>query len=85
VGQPSREHALWDRAELLLTQGGLQLYDQWFFGGNGVLEWAGFTIGYHIAEDYIQHHPGTSAASLVDAPAASILAGSGYAPFHTAK
>jgi hypothetical protein len=76
----AQEHALWDRAEPLLTQGGLQLYDQWFFGGTGVPEWAGFTIGYHIAEGYIQHHPGTSAASLVDAPAATILAGSRYVP-----
>jgi hypothetical protein len=33
-----------------------------------------------IGRDDIQHHPGTSAASLVDAPAATILAGSSYAP-----
>jgi uncharacterized protein YjaZ len=58
-------------------QGGLTLYSEWFYGGDGVPEWAGFTIDYHIAEDYIQHYPGTIAALLVDAPAASILAGSG--------
>jgi len=75
-----QEHTLWGRSKPLLNQTGLQLYEQWFFGGNGVPEWAGYTIGYHIAEDYIQHHPGTSAASLVAAPAATILAGSTYAP-----
>jgi Predicted Zn-dependent protease (DUF2268) len=77
---PVQEHTLWDRAQPLLTQGGVPLYSQWFFGGDGVAKWAGFTIGYHIAEDYIRHHAGTSAASLVDTPAATILAGSDYAP-----
>ena len=77
---PVQEHTLWKQAQPLLTQGGLPVYSQWFYGGNGVPKWAGFTIGYHIAEEYIQHHPGTSAASLVDAPAATILAGSAYAP-----
>jgi hypothetical protein len=77
---PVQEHALWVQAQHLLTQGGLPVYSQWFYGSYGVPKWAGFTIGYHIAEDYIQRHPGTSAASLVDTPAATILAGSGYAP-----
>ena len=79
-----QEHALWNRARPLLEQGldqgGLSLYSEWFYGGDGVPERAGFTIGYHIAEDYIQHHPGTNAALLVDAPSATILAGSGYVP-----
>jgi uncharacterized protein YjaZ len=77
---PVQEHALWKQAQPLLTQGGLPIYSEWFYGGDGVPKWAGFTIGYHFAEDYIQHHPGTSAASLVDAPAATMLAGSRYAP-----
>ena len=77
---PAQEHALWDEAQPLLTQGGLPVYSQWFYGGDGVPEWAGFTIGYHLAEAYVRHHPGTSAASLVGAPASTILAGSGYAP-----
>jgi Predicted Zn-dependent protease (DUF2268) len=75
-----QEHALWNQAQPLLTQGGLPVYSQWFYGGDGVPKWAGFTIGYHIAQDYIQHHPGTSAASLVDTPATTILARSSYAP-----
>jgi len=77
---PAQEHALWNQAQPLLTQGGLTVYSQWFYGGDGVPKWAGFTIGYHIAKDYIQHHPGSSAASLVDVPAATILADSNYAP-----
>jgi uncharacterized protein YjaZ len=77
---PIQEHSLWNRAQPVLDQGGLSVYSQWFYGGDGIPQWTGFTIGYHIAEDYIQRHPGTSAASLVDAPAATILAGSGYAP-----
>jgi hypothetical protein len=62
---PAQEHTLWGRAEPLLNQTGLHLYEQWFYGGDGVPEWAGFTIGYHVAEDYIQHHPGTTAASQI--------------------
>jgi hypothetical protein len=76
----AQEHALWKQAQPLLTQGGLTVYSEWFYGGDAVPKWAGFTIGYHMAENYIQHHHGTSAASLVDTPAATILAGSNYAP-----
>jgi uncharacterized protein YjaZ len=77
---PVQEHALWNRAQPVLDLGGLSVYSQWFYGGDGVPQWTGFTMGYHIAVDYIQRHSGTSAASLVDAPAATILAGSSYAP-----
>ena len=74
------EHALWNQAQPLLRQGGLTLYSQWLYGGDDVPKWAGFTIGYHIAEDYIRRHPASTAASLVDAPAATILEGASYAP-----
>lgn len=47
-------------------------------GGGGVPPDTGFQIGYHTVEDYIERHPWTTAAALVEAPAATILAGSHY-------
>ena len=38
---PVQEHALWETAQPLLTHGGLPVYSQWFYGGNGVPKWSG--------------------------------------------
>ena len=40
----AQEHALWKQAQPLLTQGGLTVYSEWFYGGDAVPKWAGFTI-----------------------------------------
>jgi hypothetical protein len=71
-----RERSLWNRARPLLNQTGL--YDQWFFGGAGVPDDAGFQIGYHIARDYLARHPRSTAASIVDTPSRVIIASSQY-------
>jgi len=71
-----QEQEMWHRARPQLNLAGL--YDQWFFGGNGVPHWAAFQIGYHIARDYLARHPRSTAASIVNTPAAVILAGSHY-------
>lgn len=73
-----QESEMWSRARPLLSNIGL--YDQWFFGGDGVLHWAAFQIGYHIVRDYLARNPGATAASLVDKRAAAILSGSHYTP-----
>ncbi len=52
---------MWRRARPLLNETGL--YDQWFFGGGGVLYWTGFQVGYHIVRDYLARHRGSTAAS----------------------
>jgi hypothetical protein len=71
-----QERAMWDRARPLLNQTGL--YDHWFLGGGSVPHWTAFQIGYDIARDYLARHPRSTAASLVDKPAAVLLAGSRY-------
>jgi Predicted Zn-dependent protease (DUF2268) len=43
---------------------------RWFFGSDASLpKWTGYTLGYRLVEDYIEHHPGTTAATLVWMPA----------------
>ncbi|MDR3034476.1 MAG: DUF2268 domain-containing protein [Kitasatospora sp.] len=74
----SQECALWDKAKPQLDNAGL--YNLWMFGGRGVPHWTGFTIGYHIINDYRKHHRDVSWAALTSASAASILAGSRYRP-----
>lgn len=50
------------------------------FGGPGVPLWTAFTIGYHIVNDYRNHHPDVSWATLTSTSAATILTGSHYQP-----
>jgi uncharacterized protein YjaZ len=69
---------MWGRARPLLNHTGL--YDQWFFGGGGVPYDTAFQIGHDIVRDYLNRHPKTTAASLVNTPARAIFSGSRYSP-----
>ena len=75
---PAQECVLWKKAEPQL--GGTGLYDLWMFGGPGVPLWTAFTIGYHIVNDYRNHHPDVSWATLTSTSAANVLTGSHYQP-----
>jgi uncharacterized protein YjaZ len=68
------------KAQLSLTSVGL--YQDWMFGDSsmGKPNWAGFTIGYHIAAAYLLQHPATTTGTLATLSAAAILAGSNYNP-----
>lgn len=45
-------------------------YLAWFFGvGTDLPRWTGYTLGFHLVGAYLASHPGTTAASLVAAPA----------------
>jgi uncharacterized protein YjaZ len=46
----------------------------------GIPNWTGFTIGYHIVNDYRRYHPSVSWEALTLTSAAAILAGSHYQP-----
>ena len=75
---PAQECVLWKKAEPQL--GGTGLYDLWMFGGPGVPLWTAFTIGYHIVNDYRNHHPDVSWATLTSTSAANVLTASHYQP-----
>ena len=75
---PAQECVLWKKAKPQLGDAGL--YDLWMFGGPGVPHWTAFTIGYHIVNDYRNHHPDVSWATLTSTSAANILTGSHYQP-----
>jgi hypothetical protein len=49
------------------------LYDEWFYGRNGLPRWAGYRIGYAICERYLATHAATTAADLVKVPAADVV------------
>lgn len=77
---PARECALWKEAKPQLGYTGL--YDTWMFGDKylGIPNWTGFTIGYHIVNDYRRYHPSVSWETLALTSATAILAGSHYQP-----
>lgn len=45
----------------------------------GIAVDAGYCVGYHIVQDYLARHPGTSWATLAALDADAVLSGSGYA------
>lgn len=75
---PAQECTLWEKVKPQL--GATNLYNLWMFGGPGVPHWTAFTIGYHIVNDYRDHHRNESWAQLTAASATAILAGSHYQP-----
>jgi hypothetical protein len=75
---PAQECALWQKVKPQL--GATNLYNLWMFGGPGVPHWTAFTIGYHIVNDYRNHHQNVSWAQLTAASATAILAASHYQP-----
>ena len=74
----TQECAQWEKAEPQL--GYTSFYNTWMLGGHGIPHWTGFTIGYHIVNQYRSHHPGVSWAALTSTRAEAILAGSHYQP-----
>lgn len=45
-------------------------FNAWFFGlGTDLPRWTGYTLGYRLVSEYLERHPGTSAAQLVNTPA----------------
>lgn len=76
---PSDEAEMWERAQDELTS---PEYDHrsWFFGGDGIPPWTGYTIGFRIVRAYLDAHPETSAADLATVPAPEVLRASGYEP-----
>jgi uncharacterized protein YjaZ len=48
----------------------------WFFGrrDGSIPRWAGYSLGYRLVDEYLARMPSSSAAALVDVPAAELLA-----------
>jgi len=76
----------WTRAQPLLNEtppdrdAADALFNEWFFGTGAVPRLAGFTLGFELVTAYLAGHPDTTAADLVEEPAGSIIAESGYDP-----
>lgn len=47
-------------------------HSAWFFGtSQDIPRWTGYAIGYHLVTEYQRQHPGSTAQSLVNTPAAA--------------
>lgn len=64
-----QEHALWQRAAPQLWRA--HDHRLWFFGGPAIPRWAGYSLGYSIAEAFLDG--GRSAADSVDVPAKTVV------------
>lgn len=67
----------WEKAKPLLDS---QDYhrDDWFYGGNGIEKWTGYSLGYDIVRQYIEKRGEKNPAKFVDIPANDFL--NGYEP-----
>lgn len=74
----AQECTLWHLAQSQLNDIGR--YNEWMLGADNVPHWTGFTIGYHIVQDYRARHPQVSWSALTATSATTILAGSDYQP-----
>jgi hypothetical protein len=79
---PGQECAMWTRQMPLLHRPDpdSDIYFRWIDGGGGIPRFSLFTIGYHIAMDYLRRHPHVTMAALTALPAKAILDGSHYQP-----
>ena len=62
---------LWDKAKALLDQRGWA-NDEWFFGGDNVKRWSGYSLGFKLVQDKIGHS-GLKASELYKLPSGSFL------------
>jgi hypothetical protein len=66
-----QETELWRKAQPILEAPGGYNHQAWFLGGGDLPRWAGYTLGYRIAEAYLGDD--RSAASAVGTSAATVI------------
>lgn len=50
-------------------------HGRWFYGAGDLPRWAGYSLGFHLVEQYLKKNPEETAAILVRAPAETFAAG----------
>ncbi|WP_370476502.1 DUF2268 domain-containing putative Zn-dependent protease [Tamlana flava] len=49
-------------------------HDEWFFGvSNDIPRWTGYSVGFKLAQDYLEQNPSLRASDVVDEPASSFV------------
>lgn len=62
---------VWNKAKTILDQRGWA-NDEWFFGGNEIKRWAGYSLGFKLVQDKIKSS-GLKASELYKLPSAEFL------------
>ena len=62
---------LWNKAKPLLDQRGW-INEEWFFGGENIKRWSGYSLGYKLVQDKIKES-GLKASELYKLPSADFL------------
>lgn len=62
---------LWNRAKTILDQRGWA-NDEWFFGGDDIKRWSGYSLGFKLVQDKIMQS-GLSASELYKLPSKDFL------------
>ncbi len=62
----------WERAKKLLDSEDYDR-DDWFYGGNGIKKWTGYSLGYDIVKQFMERTGEKNPAVLVDVPAKKFL------------
>ncbi len=76
---PEQETAAWEVMQPYLETTGIDTVDSFLFGSrDDVPRWAGYTIGFHIVQAFLQRNPEASVASWTPLDSREILTRSGY-------
>jgi hypothetical protein len=62
---------LWNKAKAILDQRGL-VNDEWFFGGDNIKRWSGYSLGFKLVQDKIKES-GLKPSELYKLPSAEFL------------
>lgn len=76
---PDQEAGIWPKMKPELASTDYRVNAKFLFGRDGVPKLAGYTIGFHIVEDYLKAHPRATIAEWAALPDAQLLDESGYA------
>lgn len=75
---PAQEALVWQSAQSELTSTDVAVFTRFLFGDAEIPYDAGYTIGYHIVQKYLQSHPQTSVKEWTQMDARQLFAESGY-------
>ncbi len=80
---PRQESEAWRIIGRHLQATDPQLLQGLMYGGaEGVRRWAGYTVGFHIVQAFLQSHPDLNVREWTAIPADELVRQSGYDPGH---
>ena len=76
--EPGKEKAVWNSIKNQLSSDDSELFQKLMFGGGDFQRWSGYTIGYHIVQDFLKNNSDYSIEEWTKLSSTELLNKSGY-------